>query len=849
MTAERRQRVKELFEVALQRPPAERAAMLKELCPDDAELRNEMERLIAGYQDLDSDELLREPAPAGQPLPFAPQQVVAGRFQIVRFISKGGMGAVYEAEDQVLRERVALKIIRPDVLVSARVLERFKREIKMARRILHPNVCRIHDVFAHRIPEQGATVLLLSMELLSGETLAERIRRDGPAGPAEALAIADQLSSALEAAHAAGVVHRDVKSSNVMLVRESGERLRAVLTDFGLARSLAAEDATISLAGEIAGTPGYMAPEQEQGVATAASDIYSFGVVLYELVTGRRPFPRGASGLRPDRTQAPTPPSVCNPRLDTRWDAVILRCLERDPARRFSHARQIAGALHTELCETVTERRLSRRQVLVRGAPLIAAAVGVLSWQTARWLRGPNFASLAVLPFAILNGALDLDYLTDGVTDELIGALTAVPGIRVIHRSSAFQFKGREADLRDVARRLKVNTVLQGNIRKTGARLQIAAQLVDASDGHYLWSKTYQAGMDSLMGVEDEIVRAATETLRQSYPAAHIGPAPGIRATDFETYTLYLRGRHLWNQRSPESLKKALEHFRAASARDPKYAAAFSGIADTYIALVDYGALPARSGMPEAKRAVENALSIDPQLAEAHASLGQIAGLYDWDWGQAERSLRRAIELNPRYSTAHLWYGSLLLREEKLLPALDQVREALVSDPLSLGVNIHLAWILFYLRNFPAAIEQANKTLELDRSFVLPYHMLAESYARLGRATEALQAASTALSLSHRQASSVTIHGTTCALIGRRAEAMQTLRELEGLRRTREVPASYPAMLAATLGLKDTALGWLEEAYSERESGVLLLKIYPSYDSLRGEPRYLALVRKLGYPA
>ena len=881
---ERWERVKELFAEALEREEAERAPFLLRACPNDAELRREVESLLSGERK--AGDFLKGPAarlPAEDstrdhpPTTFSPGQTVSGRFQVLRFIGHGGMGEVYEARDLELGARVALKTIRPEIASDPRTMARFKQEIQLAQRVTHPNVCRIFDLQHHHLPPEkdsaAGEVTFLTMELLPGETLAARLGRVGRIPPAEAFPLARQMAAALAAAHDVGVIHRDFKPGNVMLVpaKSGGGAERAVVTDFGLAKAVAPADhtsgegpASATGTGHILGTLAYMSPEQLQGrEATPASDIFALGLVMYEMIAGRRPFADHAPGGGGGRPLAPSPSSLRaeTPDLDPRWEQVILRCLQMDPPSRYASAREVAGELTPmgQPGSTASENveRADHGGVgswfATRTRVLLAILALLLALAAARFIHRPGGAhqinSLAVLPLENLSGKSDQDYFADGMTDELITHLAQISSLRVTSRTSVMRFKGVSEPMPQIARELNVDAIIEGSVLRAGDRVRISAQLIDPATDRHIWAQTYERDFGDVLALQSEVARAIAQEIKVKLTPqeqTRLAESPHVNAAAYE---LYLRGRYYWNQRTPDGLQKGLEYFKQAIAEDPGYALGYSGLADSYLSLGDLGVLESNVAVPDAKAAAEKALELDDNLAEAHASLG-LASLGDHlNWRQAEKELKRAIELNPNYASAYQWYASTLAVMGRRDDMVRDARRAQELDPLSPIINAFLGHVYILARRYDDAVQQCRRTLEVDPGFPVAHLYLGMAYSQKGRHEEAIAEVQKSINLSQGSPVMVAALGYTYAAAGKKGEALRVLQELLEPAKRKFVLSVDVAIIYAAMGERDPAFQWLDKALEDGSLGSASLKLDPILDGLRGDPRFADLLRRTGLPA
>jgi len=728
VTPERWERIKQLFDEALRLPAGERAAFLAR-ASDDEPLRVDVVKLIAQYEsagdflDAPPFDIRVAGLAAERQMVFAQGQFVAGRFRIICLLGQGGMGEVYEAFDLELRETIALKTIRSDLAADARYVETFKREVHRSRAITHPNVCRVYDLF-HQRGELG-DIWFLTMELLRGETLTDRIRRDRQLSTAESLPLVKQMCAALAAAHEHGVVHRDFKSGNVLLVSGPDRSpMRAVVTDFGLARPMAdsgTASTSLDVFGGAAGTPAYMAPEQVEGhPATAASDLYALGAVMYEMVAGTPPFtgdsPLSVAVRR--LTEPPTPLREHVPDVDPRWERAIMRCLERDPAARFSRADAVVDALEGAPTAVAASGGAARDGTAprIRRAPLAATALAVVVILLFTVFHRPAVAvtSVAVVPFAGSDRDRETEYVTDGVTEGVIDGLAQLsrPALKVIAFNSVMRYRGREVDARAVGRELNVGAVVVGRVVSRSDTLSINAELVNAADQSRLWGNRFDTPLSGLPGVQKQIAEKIADTLHLGR-GTHEKTGSGTRHTSNpDAYRLYLKGRYFWNQYTEDGWRKAIESFNQALAIDPDYALAWAGLADTYYQLSSIVLAPAEA-IPRARAAATRALAADENVAEAHASLGVIHAQYDWNAGAAETEFRRALALNANYASAHQWYGMLLYSKADFEAARGEFDKALELDPLSLIVNATAVWPLRHLGQDDRAVTQIEKLIAM----------------------------------------------------------------------------------------------------------------------------------------
>jgi serine/threonine protein kinase/tetratricopeptide (TPR) repeat protein len=781
-----------------------------------------------------------------------------GPYEILGPLGAGGMGEVYRARDTRLGRDVALKVLPEEVSSDGERLARFEREARTASSLSHPNIIAIYDVGR----SDGRAFIV--MELAEGQTL-RALLASGPLGPRRLLEIGVQIAEGLARAHAAGTVHRDLKPENVIV---TGDGLVKIL-DFGLAKAVPAaglpgsnEEPTLSRVtepGTVLGTVDYMSPEQATGEEVDfRSDQFALGVILYELATGHRPFQRRTPAETLAAILRDDPPAVAsvNPRMPPRLAAILGRCLAKDPSHRYAATLDLARDLREELNQlsTGSGRAEPARTIAPRGravvvalALLAAAAAGLVLRLGAR--KAP-IDSLAILPFVNASGDPGLDYLSDGLTENLIDSVSQVTRLKVIARSSVFRYKGRDVAPEQVARELKVRAVLMGRISERGDSLTVSAELVDAAESAHLWGARYHRKPSDLLATEEDIAREISENLRLRLSGDEEKQVTRRYTQDDQAYRDYLKGRYFWNQRTKDGLYKAIEYFRQAIGRDPTYALAYSGLADAYstLGVYYYQFAPPGEAFPPAREAALKALDLDPSLGAAHASLAYVLLHYDWDWAAAGREFRRALELGPADVDARHSYSHYLLALGRFDESLAEARRAVDQDPLSPMMSTHLGEHYYLARQPDLAVEQLKRALELSPRFPAAHVLLGEVYEYrkvYGDAEREFRATTGAFASTSRvRAALARLH----AQEGRRAEA---LRELEDLAADRSGAYVAPHDLAwgyAALGDVDRAMDWLERAYAERSSALVYVRIEPLFDPLRGDRRFADLVRRMDFP-
>ena len=766
------------------------------------------------------------------------QSALAGRYTIERELGRGGMATVYLARDLKHDRLVALKVLHAE-LAAALGAERFLREIRLAARLQHPHVLSVHD------SGEAAGQLWFTMPYVEGESLRDRLERERQLPMADALRIAREAAEALDYAHRHGVIHRDVKPENILLAEG-----HSLLADFGIARTLQGSD-RLTETGMAVGTPAYMSPEQASGerAVDARTDVYALGCVLYEMLAGHPPFfGTTAREIVARHTLDPVPPlRPSRPDLPAAIERATFKALAKTPADRFPTAGAFGDAL-TAAPAVPVSRWWARWPVRYAAAAAILAAGFVLLWQRPRGSvtasRGPA-RSIAVLPFANLSPDRNDEYFSDGMSEELITALHAVPGLRVAARTSAFAFRDRNVNASEIGKELNVATLLEGSVRRAGSRVRVNAQLIDAADGYQLWAEEYERDIKDVFAVQDEISRSIVRALQVTLAEATNTPLVRRSTASPEAHDLYLKGRYFFGLRTePGLLRRSAEYFEEAVRADSLYASAYSGLSDASSVLAIWGYDAPREGFSQAKAAAQRALLLDSTLAEAHTSLGIISLYYDWNWPAAEQELARAIALDPQYGPAHLFQAWHSIIVGTPADALREVQQAIELDPLSVILNTRWATMLYYAHRYDEAIARLRKTLELDSTNALVHAELARAYLQANRCGEAIAAARLVpLSLPNPEAA---VRGYAYARCGNRGEAVRVLGELKTQVRRGYVIPTKVALSYAALGDADSTFAWLERGYEGRDAYMTFLKVEPLYDRVRDDPRFARLVRRVG---
>lgn len=734
--------------------------------------------------------------------------LLGDRYAMDRVIGRGGMAVVYLAEERKHQRKVAIKVLREDVGMSVSP-ERFIREIGIAARLSHPHIVPLID------SGESEGLLYYVSPYVAGGSLRDMLDRDQRLSIDEALRIATEVGTGLDYAHRNGYVHRDVKPENILFA--DGQ---ALLADFGIAHVRSAPGVEpITKGGMALGTPEYMSPEQAAGQSDVgtATDIYALGCVVYEMLAGQAPF-HGNSAIATMAkhvTEKPRPIRAMRPDVPPAIEHAVMRALSKIPTQRFKSVAEFTASLNQSRAAAVTRLPASVRNI-------------------------------AVLPFVNASPDADNEYLSDGITDELIDVLANTDGLRVASRTSVFALKGKPLDVRAMGALLDVSEVLEGTVRRSGQDLRITVQLTSTEDGSLVWSHRYDRRLDDVFAIQDEIARTIVNTLRAT-SFRNSAEQPIKRGTEnVLAYGLYLRGRYAWNKRTQDGVIEAIHFFEQAIEADPGYALAHTGLADAYALHIDYRNVAVHEGFARAKSYARKALELDDTLAEAHASLAWSLFIYDWDWQSAAAEFRRAIQLDPQYATAHQWYGFLLASQGKLEEALIEAHTAQELDPASVSIRRSLGYVYFYARRFEQARYHLARAIAMNPDAEESYRVHGLILTFAGEHAEAERVLREAIELPGAATYTRVTLSLALARAGNRGYALETLKLLEEKRRDDYVSPVELATLHVALGNTREAVEWAERAYEERRGWLAYANVHPVVDPLRADEHFIDLVAKMG---
>ncbi|HTY57736.1 MAG TPA: protein kinase [Bacteroidota bacterium] len=721
-------------------------------------------------------------------------------YEILEKLGEGGMGVVYKARDTRLGRTVALKFLPVHYTRDEAGKERFLREARAAAALNHSNICTVYGVEEH----DGR--LFISMEYVDGGTIRQKIPYPSVE---DAIRAAMQIGEALHEAHARGLVHRDIKAENIMLTSRGVIKVM----DFGLAEPRGSSDPQGQFG--LAGTPAYMAPEQIQGgTVDSRSDIFSFGVLLYEMLAGRLPF-RGeheASLMYSIQHEDPPPLSAVRTDIPPQFEQIIRRALEKDVTQRYQDVQTMVNLFK----EVKTGSPKSSRHLL------------------------------AVLPFDNISPDRGDDYVSEGLTDEIITSLSRLQGLNVISRTSVMRYRERNRSLKEIAAELNATYVLEGSVRKSGQELKITVQLIDADRDVNLWADSYRGNLSDIFDIQEKVAGRIVEALKVRLTPGEKSSLRKRSTGDSEAYQLYLQGRYFWNKRTEAGMNAAIDYFGKAIERDQRYSLAWSGLADAYNLIGTVDSNLRRDLYRRAKSAAEKALEIDDQLAEAHASLALVLMLGEWDWAGAERELKIGIGLHPRYATAHHWYAEWLLYMGRLDEARLEISRAVELDPVSPAIFADKGFVHYYGREYDRAIEMARKSQELDPAFKTIHRLLSLAYQGKQMFDRALEENALWQRATGNEFEGTLARAQILAASGKGDQAREICMPLELASNTNGLVVRGLALVSASLGDADAAFRWLEKGYERKDDWMCTIKVDPKMDKIRPDPRFGSLVRRVG---
>lgn len=864
MGVEHWKRIDELLDAALDLPRHERATFLERACGDDEELRREVEALLSA--DRRAGDFLESPAVDATTTGAGQFSLSAGariaHYDILSRLRMGGMSEIYLAEDTRLRRRVALKLLPLSLLHDERRIARFEQEARAAAKLAHPNICVVYEV---GLTETGRH--FIAMEYVEGETLRERLTR-GAMPVQEALAVARQVLHALEAAHEAGIVHRDIKPENIILRADGYTKV----LDFGLAKLTARNDTHVAASreptakhltheGAVLGTVSYMSPEQARGESVdRRSDIFAFGSVLYEMLTGELAFRRRSAVETMNAIIHDDPPRlpVLHRQVPAAIARVVARCLKKRPEERFQSAHDLAltltlasesqqdgraGAALLDVSRALGRVRRRARSITLAAVGLSLALVAGVYFGS----RAPSITSIAILPFLNQTGDQEADYLGDGIAEALTNTLSRLPNLRVLSHGSARRYRGPDVDPLVAGRDLGVEAVLVGRVRRSGDDLSIGVELIDVRDNSHVWGASFDGRFADLVTIQREMAQSLSEQLRLQLTGAQALQLATEYTNDPSAYDYYLKGRYVAEKLVDEKAQRqAIGYYEQALARDPDFAAAYSGLADAYLFVIDHAALQSVE-VEKARQAARTALEKDASLGEAHITQANILWLFDWDYPGAEREFRKGLALSPGYAQGHHHFAHFLLAANRTDEALAEALRFLELDPVSWAANRHLAQHYLLTRDFDRAIAQYSRTIAIGSTIGLDHEELGDAYYFSGRHDEAVEEWTKAMQASGRGVEAISAYRAAYAARGVRGYVERLLEDQLATPDRGERAPFHMAKLYAALGDAERAVQWLERAYANRSLYLTYtIEHDPWLDALRGDPRFVEIERKMG---
>lgn len=775
-------------------------------------------------------------------------------YRIVDKIGQGGMGVVYRAEDTKLHRTVALKFLPSSYLGANQEMVRFIQEARAAAALDHPNICTIYEI------DESADQPFISMAYIEGKSLKE-LAEDGPLDLDDALRYAAQVARGLEEAHAKGVVHRDIKSANIVVSSKG----HAIVMDFGLAKLQG--QTRLTQTGTTVGTVSYMSPEQARGdEVDHRGDIWSLGVVLYHMVTGRYPFAgeHSSAVMYAIMNEPHEPLTALRAGVPMDLERIVGKALSKNPAERYQSVsdmivdlKAVRGQLDGSRAQSTgplkTETRSQRRPWVWGGVVVVLAIVGLLAWQffsrdggapeTARVATQDERVSIAVLPLDNMSQDAGQEYVADGMTEALIAELAKIRSLRVISRTSVMRFKSTMEPIPEVAALLGVNTIIEGSVVQVGGRVRVTAQLIDGKTDEHLWAESYERDMSDVLALQSEVARSIAHEVKAELTPDETERLASSRTVDPRAYDLYMRGRHHWYRRTSEDLRRALELFEQASEIQPDWALAYTALSQTNLVMAGWAELPPGEAYPRARELAEKALRLDPGLGSAWAALAGVAGSWDWDWGKAEEYYEKAIELEPNNASTHQWYAEFLCTLGRFDESIEHVELAHELDPLASIIRTVKAWVYYFAREFEAAIEESHRVLDADSSFASAYLVIGDAARYSGRHDQAAEAYARYYETVHPGADESIRNAYATGGI----EAVVRV-VINGLRQASRVQYVSPANIGfhfASIGEADSAMVWIEKAFAERSYPMEFVAVSFKCAPLRNDRRFLDVLERM----
>jgi len=771
--------------------------------PDSQKFCGECGALLESAKDITVTKTLKTPVLT---------KTIAGKYQLLEKLGEGGMGIVYKAKDTRLDRIVALKFLPPELTRDREAKERFIQEAKAAAALDHPNICTVYEV------DEADDQTFIAMFCIEGQSLKDKLE-SGPLNTDEACDIALQVAEGLREAHEKGIIHRDIKPANIMLTEKS----QAKITDFGLAKLSWGVDLTKT--STIMGTVAYMSPEQAKGQdVDQRTDIWSFGAMLYEMLTGKRPFkrPHDQATLYAVLNESPEPIEKIRKGIPPELAQIVLKCLEKFPDNRYLNIKTVISDLESVATEFKPVPSAVKES---KEAP----------------------PSIVVLPFVNMSADPEQDYFCDGLAEEIINALTKIEELKVVARTSAFAFKGEKLDVREIGKRLNVGTVLEGSVRKSGNRLRITAQLINVADGYHFWSEKYDRNLEDVFAIQDEISDAIVEHLKVKLLKGEKEAVFKRYTENIEAYSLYLKGIYFLRMYTVDGFMKAIEFFQTALQKDPDYALAYAGLAEVFYPSAFWGNVPPRDAYPKTKEYAEKALEKDDTVGEAYAALGLVYTFYEWNWQEAERALKRALELNPNSSIAHMSYSWYLTLTRHYEEAVIEAKTAQALDPLSALINAHVGFALFWARKFDEAIEELEASLSITPNFHLSHYYLSLCLKAISRMEDAIRENEKAVQVSGGAPFPAMILASTYFEVGNNEQGESLFKALKERSKHEYLPPMGFYFIHLFRDKMDQAFEWFKKAFEQRDSFFMWCLDIPikSYD-IPDEPRFNALLEEIG---